>query len=91
MVGRSTSAAQRIIKECATLNKEGKVEFLQANVNELREVDRICKEIASREKRLNLLVQSQGNLNLKGRDGWSDSPRFFQSRPLLANPFTHGC
>ena len=51
------------------LNNEARIEFLQANLNELREVDRVCEQIAGREKRLNLLVQSQGNLNLRGRDG----------------------
>lgn len=69
IVGRSTTAAERIKKECQVLNEDGKVEFLKADVTELSEVDRICKEIVSREQRINLLVQSQGNLTLRGRDG----------------------
>lgn len=64
-------AADRIIKECGELNKEGKVEFLKADVSELKEVDRICKEIQKREKKINLIVQTQGNLNLNGRNGES--------------------
>jgi NAD(P)-dependent dehydrogenase (short-subunit alcohol dehydrogenase family) len=67
-VGRSGSAANRIVEECATLNKESKVEFLQADVSELKEVDRVCGEILKKEGQLNLLVQTQGNLNLRGRD-----------------------
>ena len=55
------------------MNKESKVEFLKGDMTELAEVDRICKEITSKEKRVNLLVQSQGNLNLRGRDGTSPS------------------
>ncbi|CAG8961971.1 hypothetical protein HYFRA_00013751 [Hymenoscyphus fraxineus] len=67
LVGRSAPAAERIIKECEGLNKDGKVEFLRADVSELSEVDRVCKEIQKREKKINLLVQSQGNFSLAGR------------------------
>ena len=69
IVGRNQSAADRIIKECEGLNKDGRVEFIKADVSELAEVDRVCKEIMAKEKRINLLVQTQGNLNLRGRDG----------------------
>lgn len=67
-VGRSSSAAERIIQECKELNKDGKVEFLKADVSELKEVDRVCREILKKEGHLNLLVQTQGNLNLRGHD-----------------------
>jgi NADP-dependent 3-hydroxy acid dehydrogenase YdfG len=69
LVGRNATAAERIIKECGELNKEGKVEFLRADVTELKEVDRVCKEIEKREKKINLIVQTQGNLSLNGRNG----------------------
>jgi NADP-dependent 3-hydroxy acid dehydrogenase YdfG len=69
LVGRNATAADRIIKECGELNKEAKVEFLRADVTELKEVDRACKEIEKREKRINLIVQTQGNLSLNGRNG----------------------
>jgi NADP-dependent 3-hydroxy acid dehydrogenase YdfG len=69
LVGRSATAADRIIKECGELNKEGKVEFLKADVTELKEVDRVCKELQKREKKINLIVQTQGNLTLSGRNG----------------------
>jgi hypothetical protein len=45
------------------------VEFLKADVTELKEVDRICKEIQKRETKINLLFQTQGNLTLDGRNG----------------------
>lgn len=69
IVGRNASAAERIISECKALNADGRVEFLKGDVCELQEVDRICAEILKKETKLNLLVQSQGNLNLRGRDG----------------------
>ncbi|CZR66714.1 uncharacterized protein PAC_16615 [Phialocephala subalpina] len=68
LVGRNASAADRIIEECHGLNKDGKVEFIKADVSELAEVDRVCKEIQKKEKAVNLLVQTQGNANLRGRD-----------------------
>lgn len=36
---------------------------------ELKEVDRVCEVIKGKEQRVNLLVQTQGNMNLRGRDG----------------------
>ncbi|TAQ88230.1 hypothetical protein B7494_g3465 [Chlorociboria aeruginascens] len=68
IVGRSAPAAERIIKECEVLNKDGQVSFLKADVSELGEVDRVCELISKKESKINLLVQSQGNMNLRGRD-----------------------
>lgn len=38
-------------------------------MTELAEVDRVCKEIEKRERKVNLIVQTQGNLTLAGRIG----------------------
>lgn len=38
-------------------------------MSELAEVDRVCAEITKKEPHINLIVQSQGNMNLRGRDG----------------------
>ena len=83
IVGRNQDAAERIIKECEALNKDAKVEFIKADVSELAEVDRVCSEIVRREKRVNLLVQSQGNLNLRGRDG--TSPPSLSKSPISSS------
>lgn len=71
IVGRNATAAERITQECKTLNPDGVVEFLKADVSELRDVDRVCAEIMKRETKINLLVQTPGNFNLRGRDGLS--------------------
>ncbi|KFY32922.1 hypothetical protein V495_08597 [Pseudogymnoascus sp. VKM F-4514 (FW-929)] len=84
IVGRSESAAERIIKECKELNKDGKVEFLKADVSELGEVDRVCAEIAKKESHINLIVQTQGNMNLRGRDGKHTRPPMDFLHLLLA-------
>jgi NADP-dependent 3-hydroxy acid dehydrogenase YdfG len=69
LVGRNETAADRIIKECEVLNKEGKVEFFKADVRELGDVDRVCKEVEKRETKINLVFQTQGNMDMKGRNG----------------------
>ncbi|KAG9231317.1 hypothetical protein BJ875DRAFT_123238 [Amylocarpus encephaloides] len=101
IVGRSAPAAERIIEECKSLNADGKVEFIPANVTELAEVDRVCQEIENREKKINLLVQSQGNLTFAGRNetpegldrkmtlNFYSRMRFIHNlRPLLRNATT---
>ncbi|TVY55484.1 Oxidoreductase andH, partial [Lachnellula suecica] len=98
IIGRSAPAAERIIAECDAINKDGKVEFLKADVTELKEVDRVCREIEKKEKRINLLVQTQGNLTLDGRNeslegidrkftlNYYSRIRFITNlRPLLSN------
>jgi len=89
IVGRSQPAADRIIKECQTLNKDGKVEFLQANVTELAEVDRVCREIEKKESKVNLIVQTQGNLTLAGRNGMDYI--FFLLHKALLYPIPKYC
>ena len=51
------------------MNTNGKIEFIKADVSELAEVDRACKIIREKEKSVNLIFQTQGNANMRGRDG----------------------
>lgn len=73
IIGRSQDAADRIIEECKKLNGQSSLIFHQADVTELLVVNRVCDWIKSKEPCINLLVQSQGNLNMRGRDGMSGS------------------
>ncbi|KAG9242780.1 hypothetical protein BJ878DRAFT_583620 [Calycina marina] len=93
LIGRNGGAAHRIIPEFVTLNKEAKVEFVKANATELAEVDRVCDTLI-KEKSITLIIQSQGNLTLKGRD---ESPErldriftlnFYSHMRILHNPST---
>ncbi|KAL5087933.1 hypothetical protein Trisim1_007339 [Trichoderma cf. simile WF8] len=68
IIGRSQNAANRIIKECREANETSEVEFLQADVSEIANVDRVCSDIIQREKRLNLLVLTTGILTVDGRN-----------------------
>ncbi|KAK0129268.1 hypothetical protein ONS95_001203 [Cadophora gregata] len=80
LIGRSESAADRIITECKGLNKDGKVDFIKADVSELAEVDRACKIIQEKEKSVNLLFQTPGNSNMRGRD---ESPEGLDRKQAL--------
>ncbi|KAL5334685.1 hypothetical protein BJX70DRAFT_391232 [Aspergillus crustosus] len=63
-VGRSEVAANTIIEECTTLNPHGAYIFIQAYVSLLRVVDEVCSDIRAREKGLNVLFLSPGNIHL---------------------------
>ena len=72
-VGRSQTAADRIVAECKALNPTGEYTFIKADVSLLRIVDEVCKEIRAQEKSLNILFLSQGVMSID-RSGISPPP-----------------
>ena len=64
IVGRSTSAAERIIAECRVLNPDGEYVFLQKELDLMKNIKEVCEEIKSKEKFINLLVLSAGGPDL---------------------------
>jgi len=66
-VGRSQASADRIIEAVKPLNPDGKLQFIQADVSLLKNVDEVCRKFSEEEKELNLLVMTQGFLTLDGR------------------------
>lgn len=71
LVGRSQEQADLIKKECHELNPESQISFIQSDVSLLRNVDRACDEIRTKEEKINILFLSAGFLTMKGRDGLS--------------------
>lgn len=69
IVGRNEAIFPSIESQCKSINPDAKVEFLPTDVTELAAVDKVCSDFRKKVPRLNLLVMSQGNLNLRGRDG----------------------
>jgi short-subunit dehydrogenase len=69
LIGRSREQADSLIAEFKELNAEAQTHFIQSDVSLLRNVDDVCKEISSKEKKVNLLMLSAGILTMKGRDG----------------------
>jgi NADP-dependent 3-hydroxy acid dehydrogenase YdfG len=60
-VGRSQEAGDRIAAECRELNPEGEFIFIKADVSLLKSVDDVCREIASKERCINLLFLTCGS------------------------------
>jgi hypothetical protein len=60
-VGRSQEAGDRIAAECRELNSEGEFIFVKADVSLLKNVDDVCRKIASKEKCINLLFLTCGS------------------------------
>jgi hypothetical protein len=69
LLGRNEAQASKIIEELGKLNAESKVDFVKCDTSLLKGVDEACKEIQSREERVNLLVMTTGMVTMKGRDG----------------------
>lgn len=60
IIGRSQEAANRIVKECKELNKEGIFDFIKADVSLLKSVDDLCHQITKNEKNIDILFQTRG-------------------------------
>lgn len=67
IVGRSESNARPLLKELGQLNPLGSFKFIEADVSLIRNVDKICEGIKTREKSLDLLFMTPGGLSLVGR------------------------
>jgi NAD(P)-dependent dehydrogenase (short-subunit alcohol dehydrogenase family) len=65
IIGRSQSAADRILNECKILNSNGTFEFIRADVGLLKEVDDACRQIREKEESVNILFMTQGSLAAK--------------------------
>lgn len=61
IVGRSQEAADRIIQECKVIDSRAHCEFIKADISLIKVVDEVCRQIKSKETKINLLFQSQGS------------------------------
>lgn len=77
IVGRNKAAAERTIAHCLEICPTGTFQFVQAkDLSLMRDVDRVCAEIISEERKANgekakidFLCLSQGFLSFKSRRG----------------------
>ena len=69
IVGRSEPVGVRIVDDLKARNAAGSYVFLQGQVSLLESVDEVCRDVKSREKRLDLLFMSPGFLSFAGRHG----------------------
>ncbi|CZS93630.1 uncharacterized protein RAG0_03820 [Rhynchosporium agropyri] len=68
IIGRSQSAAERIIAECRILNPEGEYTFIAADISLIKNVDEVCDNIKREEKFVNLLFLSAGFPSIDGAE-----------------------
>ncbi|MCJ1420425.1 hypothetical protein MMC32_006782 [Xylographa parallela] len=67
IVGRSQRSAAPLLAELQSLNPKGTFVFLETEISLVRNVDKICHEISSKEKQMDLIVMSTGYLTFAGR------------------------
>jgi NADP-dependent 3-hydroxy acid dehydrogenase YdfG len=67
LAGRSKSSAGPLLAELKSLNPEGNFIFIEAEVSLLKEVDKVCDEIKSKEQKIDLLFLSAGMLRTGSR------------------------
>lgn len=61
-IGRSEQSAIRILAELQALNPAGEYHFLQGDVSLLQNVDDVCRELHTKETRINLLFLTCGTM-----------------------------
>lgn len=66
VIGRSEAKFSRQRKELEVLNPSAVIVFVQTEISLLRNVDAVCKEIASKEDYIDLLFMSAGSLAFGG-------------------------
>lgn len=69
LAGRSKSSAGPLLAELKSLNPKGNIHFIEAEVSLLKEVDKVCDEIKSKEQKIDLLFLSPGMLRTGSRQG----------------------
>jgi NADP-dependent 3-hydroxy acid dehydrogenase YdfG len=64
LFARNEASAERVIADCRQINPAGDFIFVQVDLSLIRETDRACEEVKSKEKRVNLVVLSAGEMKL---------------------------
>lgn len=69
ILGRSRTAAGPLLDELAASNPQATLVFLESEISLMEKVDEVCKQIKSKEKKLDVLFMSPGYLSFDGRNG----------------------
>jgi hypothetical protein len=67
LVGRNETEASKIIPELEAINESSKVEFIKSDVSLLKNVDQVCKDIQTKESKVNLLFMTVGYFTMNGK------------------------
>jgi NAD(P)-dependent dehydrogenase (short-subunit alcohol dehydrogenase family) len=66
LIGRNEAEAAKITTEFQSLNADSKTSFIKSDVSLLKNVDQACREIAQKEKKVNLLFMTMGYFTMNG-------------------------
>jgi NAD(P)-dependent dehydrogenase (short-subunit alcohol dehydrogenase family) len=69
IIGRSKASASLLLEDLKMLNPEATSIFIKSEVSLMRNVDAVCEEIKTKEKKLDILFMSPGYLSFGGRNG----------------------
>jgi NADP-dependent 3-hydroxy acid dehydrogenase YdfG len=69
IIGRSKSSSATILSDLNAANSGAAFNFIETEISLIKNVDQACKEITSKEKKVDLLFMSPGYTSLGGRDG----------------------
>lgn len=67
LVARNRNSAARVLADCRALNPDGQYFSIQGDLSLMSVVDTVCDEIKSKEDAVNLLFQSQGDVDVTGQ------------------------
>jgi short-subunit dehydrogenase len=76
IVGRSLQKFTIQLNDLQQANSSTKVNFIEAEISLIREVDRVCREISSKEEKIDVLWLSSGILKFGARDGMATTLLF---------------
>ncbi|KAH8821562.1 hypothetical protein F5884DRAFT_93242 [Xylogone sp. PMI_703] len=68
IIGRSQQAAAKQLDELRNLNPAATFNFIEAQISLMKEVDRVCDEIKSKESKVDILFISPGYITMGGKE-----------------------
>lgn len=84
IIGRSLEKFSPQLKDLQQSNLSTNVNFIKAEISLIKEVDRVCQEILSKEEKVDILWLSSGVLKFGARDGISRKPFISQHHIILS-------
>ncbi|KAF7957399.1 hypothetical protein EAE96_002984 [Botrytis aclada] len=72
IIGRSESAAGRLLNGLKLSNSSATLNFLKGEISLIKEVDRICDEIRRKEEKVDIVFLSAGYLSFDSRNESSE-------------------
>lgn len=64
LFARTPASAERVIAECRQSNPSAELEFIKVDLSSIKETDEACEVVKKKEKMVNLVVLSAGELKL---------------------------